>query len=266
MSGDEVVVLLVSAAVAGPGWALLLLQLARADGARLRAPARRVLLLTLAGCGAALLAVLLTLAAHDVRDAPEYLLLYLLLGGAWLRSAAALTPWLGLSLRDDVVERGNPAALPAAVGWLGGVTLAFAGGNIGDGPGWWVVVACAGLSTGTLVLAWLLLQGLAGGTEAVVVERDVASGWRLGGLLLACGLIAGRAVAGDWVSLDATLSDFARTGWPLLPLLALAVALQHAACPRPEPREAALAWQGVAPALGYVAYAVLVVVLAGWPA
>jgi hypothetical protein len=266
MSSDETFVLLVSMAVGGAGWMLMLMGLARLEVLGRQAQARRALLLVLASCGAALLLVLLRLAAHDVRDSLEYLFLYWMLGAAWLRAAVALLPWLGLSLRDDVVERGNPAALPAAAGWLGGMTLAFAGGNIGDGPGWWVVVGCALLSSGVLVLAWLLMQALAGATEAVVVERDVAAGWRLGGLLLACGLIAGRAAAGNYLSVEATLSDFARHGWPVLPLLALAIALQRAAYPLPEPQLSSLAKVGVAPALGYVAYAVLMVVLAGWPA
>jgi hypothetical protein len=266
MSSDETFVLLVSLAVGGVGWGLMLMGLARLGEAARQARARRTLLLVLAGCGTALLLVLLRLAAHDVRDSPEYVLFYLLLGAAWLRAAAALLPWLGLSLRDDVVERGNAAALPAAAGWLAGMTLAFAGGNIGDGPGWWVVVGCALLSSGVLVLAWLLMQALADATEAVVVERDVAAGWRLGGLLLACGLIAGRAAAGNYVSLEATISDFVHHGWPVLPLLAFAIALQRALGPRPEPRQASLTVLGVTPALGYVAYAALTVALAGWPA
>ena len=59
-----------------------------------------------------------------------------------------------LSARDDVVERSNRAAIPAIAGGLLAITLCFAGGNIGDGPGWWVVMFCGVLSTGTLLLAW----------------------------------------------------------------------------------------------------------------
>jgi hypothetical protein len=40
------------------------------------------------------------------------------------------------------LEHGNPAA-----GAILGLTLAFARGNIGNGPGWWVVVFSAGMST-----------------------------------------------------------------------------------------------------------------------
>ena len=39
-----------------------------------------------------------------------------------------------------------------------GVTLCYAGGNIGNGPGWWVVVFSAGLSTVALFAAWMVLD------------------------------------------------------------------------------------------------------------
>jgi hypothetical protein len=44
-------------------------------------------------------------------------------------------------------------------------------------------------------------------------ERDLASGLRLCGLLVANGLILGRAVAGNWHSEAATIHDLIHDGW-----------------------------------------------------
>ena len=55
-------------------------------------------------------------------------------GGFWLVLAYALFPWLGLSLRDDAVDRRNPAALVALGCALPSVAITFAAGNLGEGP------------------------------------------------------------------------------------------------------------------------------------
>ena len=69
----------------------------------------------------------------------------------------------------------------------------FAGGNVGDGPGWWVVVFCAALSTGALFLLWGALQAATDLADSIVIERDGASAVRLAGFLVACGLVLGRS-------------------------------------------------------------------------
>ena len=105
------------------------------------------------------------------------------------------------------MERANGSASLAVAGAIIGITLAYAGGNIGDGPGWWVVVFCAALATLALFAAWMLLELASGVSDAVTVDRDPSAGMRLGGFLVACGLILGRS-AGDWISVDATVRDF----------------------------------------------------------
>jgi hypothetical protein len=72
------------------------------------------------------------------------------------------------------------------VGALLAVTLCYAGGNVGDVPGWWVVILSAALSTGTLLVAWLTLTGTAPIVDAVTVDRDPAAGLRLGAFLVLC--------------------------------------------------------------------------------
>ena len=71
---------------------------------------RLVLLLAPLLCLAFLFAVLKKLAAVDVRDDPLYLALYLLVGAAWVGGATLVFPLLGISARDDALERGNSAS------------------------------------------------------------------------------------------------------------------------------------------------------------
>lgn len=164
-----------------------------------------------------LLWVLRTQASHDVQSDGLYIFFYLTMGMAWLGGVMHLAGVGGLSFRDDWLERRNPSAAAAGTGLLLGGIAAFAGGNIGDGPGWWVVIFCATLSTGALFAAWSAYTRLSDAMERVTIGRDLAAGLRLGGFLLLAGVIAGRAVAGDWHSTGETLADFGKLAWPLLP-------------------------------------------------
>lgn len=178
-------------------------------------------------CALLLLAVLLTLAADDVRNDLVYIFFYSLMGMAWIGGCAAFFGSYGVRLREDVAEGKNPAAAIALAGSLIAVTLAFAGGNIGNGPGWWVVVVSAALSTGAMFVLWMLIEWTTGVSELVTIERDTAAAIRFAGLLMALGLILGRAVAGDWESIDATLEDFWRVGWPALPLAVAGIIVER---------------------------------------
>lgn len=204
-------------------------------------------------CAAALLAILPAFASHDVRDSEVYTSFYLLLGAAWVGVALLFSPALGLQPFIDVAHRRNPAARPMLAGAMLGLTLAFAGGNIGDGPGWWVVFYSAGLSTAAFLLAWLGLNVLAGATEAVTIDRSTAAGVRLGALFIANGLILGRAVAGDWHSVAATNVDFVSQGWMAAALTAIEVIASRLLRPSAsEPRPAVLL-AGAPPAILYLA-------------
>jgi hypothetical protein len=252
MSGDEVFVLIASFVVSLLIWARWYLRLARARTPQSGPGGRLELALAPLLCAAMLFTVLRTRASHDVRDDPRYLLFYMALGAAWVGFGAVLLPLVGLSARDDVVDRGNRAAAPAISGALAGVTLAFAGGNVGDGPGWWVVVFAAGLASVTLVLAGLLLDGLGRASSLVTVERDAAAGLRLGAFFAACGLVLGRAAAGDWVSAGAAVRDFLAVGWPVAPFTLAAAFVDRTARPTPERPQAPVVSWGVVPSLAYV--------------
>lgn len=266
MSGDEVLVLVASVIVAMVVWLSWYRPILLIERLRASEQGHGVLLVTPAVCAAILFLVLRTVASFDVVADFRYIVMYLTLGAAWIGTVAAAFPLLGLSARDDVVERANGAAAAAVAGALVATTLCFAGGNVGDGPGWWVVVFSAALATGGLFAAWGLLETLTRVADTVTIERDLAAGCRLGAFLIATGLILGRAVAGDWVTAGATVGDFLRIGWPIVILVAAAVVLERLYRPTPERPAPRLLGGGVLPALIYLTSSAAYVTSLGRPA
>lgn len=263
MSGDEVFMLIASAIVALVSWGAWYIKPALVQGVRRRPPAWRLLRLTPLLAAALLWAVLRNAASFDVRDDPRYLTFYLVLGAAWVGVWIRWLAVTGISTRDDVVERSNGSAALAVTGALLGITLAYAGGNVGNGPGWWVVVFSAALATFALFGAWILLETLTGVSDIVTVDRDPSAGFRLGGFLIACGLILGRSVAGDWVSAEATVRDFAAAAWPVIVLVIAAAIVERVARPTPETPRPSLVAYGFMPSVFYVAGAVYQVMRLG---
>jgi uncharacterized membrane protein YjfL (UPF0719 family) len=264
MSEDEVVVLVASGILASIAWLTWYVRALRLGQPPVAALA--MLLMAPPVGGLLLFGVLRTVASHDVREDPIYLAFYLVMGAAWVAVWAWLFPLVGLSPRDDVLERANGAAADVTAGALLAITLCFAGGNIGDGPGWWVVLFSAGLATAALFLTWLLFETLTGVSDAVTIDRDRAAGIRLVGFLLACGVIFGRGAAGDWESASQTAIDFAAAAVPVIPLLIVAVLVERIARPTPSrPKPSALLY-GAVPALVYANAAVLALTQLGLPA
>ena len=177
-------------------------------------------------CISILFTVLLTLASFDVIGDTLYTVFYVTIGLAWLVAARDLLFLLfDFSWRDDAVERNNKAAVTLIFGALLGVTAIYAGSNIGDGLGWWVVIFTGGLAT----IGWFVLLGLLELTckafERVTVDRDISVATRLAAYMMASGLVLGRASAGDWISAQVTLEEFIYA-WPVLPLAAIAVVVE----------------------------------------
>jgi hypothetical protein len=230
-----------------------------------RGSGHRLLQLMPFAAGALLWVVLRNASSFDVRDDWRYLAFYLVLGAAWVGLWIRWLAVTGISTRDDVVERANVSAAIAISGAMLAITLCYAGGNIGDGPGWWVVVFSAALATMALFAGWLLLEFTSAVSETVTVDRDPAAGLRLAAFLIAAGLILGRAVAGDWVSAEATVRDFGAVAWPAIVLTIAAMVIERAARPTPEsPRRPVLVY-GLMPAAMYVGVAVHYVMRLGIP-
>jgi len=177
-----------------------------------------------------LLYTLRTLASFDVVNSYPFIAFYVFLGYAWLwLSMKFMFCFFDLSWIDDVMGLGNKAALPAIAGGFLGLTVIYAGANIGDGPGWWCVIFAGALG----LAAWLVLGAgicLADDmSERITVERDLGCGIRFGAYLLGSGIILGRASGGDWTSFYMTVVEFfdVYDRWPVLFLAAIEVAAER---------------------------------------
>jgi hypothetical protein len=171
-------------------------------------------------------AALKTAAAYDVREAPLYLAMYFLLGAAWIFCAIGVMPLFGVSFRDDAVERRNPAAAIVLISAMASHAIIYSGANIGDGPGWWVVVITGLLSGTTWFMLWWIIEAFCSVSERVTVERDLSLAIRLGGYMLASAIMLARGAAGDWVSFAETLRDFVVV-WPAVVLAGTAIAVER---------------------------------------
>jgi len=193
--------------------------------------------------------------AAEVRAKASDVFFLTFVGAVWLVLATKLFSWLGLSFRDDAVERRNIAALTALCGAVPAVALTYIGGSLGEGPSYWNNVFSASLGTVGLLGVWLLLELGAKVSVSIAEERDFASGLRMCGFLLAIGLVLGRAAAGDWHSESATVRDFIRDGWPATILWVIAFVIERLL--RPSRRRPFPAWlsYGLLPALFYLALA-----------
>jgi uncharacterized membrane protein YjfL (UPF0719 family) len=214
-----------------------------------------LLLITPPACLAVVLFVLRRWADDEVRDDWRYLTLLLLLGAGWMGMFSTAMHWMGLSLRQDAAERKNFAAALAWCGGMMGVTVLYAGGNTGEGPSLWNNVFSAGLGTAALIAFWMVLESTTKISHAITVDRDAASGLRIGGFLLATGIVFGRALAGNWQSAGQTVHDFVRDGWMSAAMLGVAVLIEFLT--RPTPKRARPHWFvfGVLPAAAYLAAA-----------
>jgi len=208
-----------------------------------------------------ILAIIETAGSYDVRGAPLYVLLYVVLGAVWIFAATYLMNGLSISFRDDAVERRNPAAVIAISSALTSHAFIYAGANIGDGPGWWCVVAAALIGSATWFLLWAVVEALCGASEEITVERDVPSAIRFGGYMLAMGLICARGSAGDWTSLEQTFIEF-QAAWPVLPLTLAVIVLELVLRRRPRDARPQVT-ASIYLACAYVAVAVIAVQQSG---
>lgn len=264
MSSDETIAVFVSLVVGLGVWVRWMhLSLAVSDFVSSRA-SRTPLVAAPVVSAIALLLVLIFFASHDVRDSVLYIGFYLLLGAMWVGLCTLLFPLFGLRPPLDVAQRRNRAAGVAGLGAVLGLTLAFAGANIGDGPGWWVVLFSSALSTFGFFAVWMLADAIAGTTDAVTIDRDRGAGIRLACFLIAVGAIQGRAVAGNWASPGATSADWIDLGWPVLglALFEMVVGRMHMSMSRRESPSPILV--GALPGLLYLCGAGAYIVSLGW--
>jgi hypothetical protein len=159
--------------------------------------------------------------AKSVKSNFPTTVLFLSFDVSWLGLTQLILGLLGVSTRDDVLERRNTAAAWVVSGQLIGATLCIAGANVGNGPGPEAVMYCAAISTTAFILSWLLVNSIASIADTITIDRHAGAGIRTCGWLIATGIILGEAVTGDWKSAPSTLRDFAAYGWPAAALALL---------------------------------------------
>ena len=262
LDGDEVFALFASAFLALVTLAGFYGELLSVTGLA-RTRAQRLAIALAPPLGLLLLQLLLRCcSAHEVRAAAVYDVLFLLGGAAWMGIAVRLMPLAGLSVWEDVVEAKNSGATVAAFGALLGIMLCYAGSNIGEGATIWTTFLPALLSALALLCLWVLHALLSSCWESITIDRDTASGIRLAGLLVACGLILGRASAGDWHSVEATVHDLVMQGSPAVLLAAVATIVHLVFRPTPK-RHVGSVRVAVQTATAYIVSAALYVLWLG---
>ena len=225
LSPGELFALIGSATAAIIGWGSLMVRGALLDrrlwstpDGKLRPGGAYGCLATIFGwaaVGAIVAYVILYFAASDVRPSAMYVFLYIMMGfGVTAINTFALRVF-GWRIAD-MFERRNNAAHTLFYTATIASSLAFAGANIGDGPGFYVVLLCTGLSHVALWSIAVVHAAFNRTAYRILVDHDRGIAFRFGCMLVAIGAILGRAVAGDWPGYAATLVDFMRVGWPAL--------------------------------------------------
>jgi hypothetical protein len=219
--------------------------------------ARWIVGMTPVGCCALLLAVLRNWADPEVRDDWALQAGFVIAWGCAVIWSHVLGTLLGLDVLQHGVEGRNPAAVWAGVGLTIGATLATAGANVGQGPTEATTLGPLFLAVGGLLTLWATFSVITGSVAAVTVERDLPSGLRAAALLVALGLILGRSVAGDWVSVESTLRDYWRQGLtPAATLLGVAAVIEFLEQPTTRRPVTSVVRSGVGAAAVYLGFAV----------
>jgi hypothetical protein len=177
MSDDEVLVVVVCAAASLFGflrWYIPLFRVTTLGGSIFQ---RLVLIATPIVNLGVLYFVLHHWASHEVKQDFRYIGLFMLAGAFWMFLAVeALLPVFGISVRDDAIEGRNSAALITTCGWLTGIMLCYAGGNIGEGPTIWTTLIPAAWAAMALGIIWVIMDAVAPISDEIVLGTGPRGG------------------------------------------------------------------------------------------
>ncbi len=199
MFGDEFFVSIVSVTIAAWAWFSWYSDLVRVTRLGEHGRSRQILAMAPPLSLVFLYFVLVRYAAKEVREDSVYILMYLVLGAAWIGLVTKIAGWLGISVRDDVLEHRNCVALWPCLAAVVGATITFAGSNVGEGPGVEAVLASAGLATGLWLVLWRAYEQFTSASEKITIEHDTAAALKLGAVLLGNSIVLGVAASGDWI-------------------------------------------------------------------
>ena len=135
----------------------------------------------------------------------------------WIGAALPLSAILGISLRDDVLERNNRAALWPILGAMIALAASFAGAQVGTAHGPATLIAAA-FTMLALANLWILADRVGDHwLDAITIDRDQGASLRFAGLMAASGLsIGSTAQSGSLFS-----------AWTLLPVYLLAIVIER---------------------------------------
>lgn len=264
ISQDELVLTIFAAAVSFIYWLLWYIKILGKISYSSSRAGRALLSLAPIISLAALFVILRNFASFDVKDNPFYLSMYCFIGGVCTAIMTEILSGFGLSYQFDAIERNNAAAAAAIFGVVIAFCLCYAGGNIGDGPGWYVVIFCAALSSGTLLLILAILFTFTNLLDILTIDRDIATGIRIASFLLSLSLLFGRAVAGDWISAEQTVIDFYSIAWVGVFFIIIEIILLSIYKPTPSEPKLSVFLYGIIPAVIYLAASVYYIRAAGY--
>jgi hypothetical protein len=255
MEPDEILALMVSASIASIWTAKMVARLATLDSLVCPALPRAVYVGALTLCAVTFGIALATVTAASVHTDLGICLLFFF---AWLAAVAGATTGLGLlgiDAMDDGIERKNPAVRVVAIALWIAVTISAIGANIGEGD-------FVGTALMPMMLSIALIVGLCGifvartsAVSSIASDRDRPAGFRLAGLMIAWGVLFGRAGAGDWISAGHMLRKFGTESIAAAALLIIAIWLERRQSTRPQPQN--IRAHGIFPAIVYLGLATI---------
>lgn len=182
----------------------------------------------------------------------DYTLMFATGGVALLGVAMLTSNLLGISYRDDTIDRRNYGAAMVHCGAVLGLMAIYAFCNMGCGPTIWTTIIPAFVATIAWIAMWLVVEMTTSISDAVTIERDTAAGLRLAGFLVAEGIILGRAMAGDWTGWGDTVSTFIGLAWPAIALPFLMLVMQRAFRATPEQPKPPAVLAGALPCIALI--------------
>jgi hypothetical protein len=197
----------------------------------------------------ALYPILIHWGSHEIREEFNYVILFWLAGLTWIGLANGWSSIMGISFREDVIVRRNPAAGIAFAAAVIGIYSAFALTNIGEGDSIWMTIVPATGVTATLFFLWLVVELSTHIGDAITLDRDRASALRFGGFLIGAGLVLGRSVAGDYGSAENMMRKFITQSWPAAVLAVICIVLHRLHRPTPQNLEPSRLMSGWIPGL-----------------
>jgi uncharacterized membrane protein YjfL (UPF0719 family) len=168
----------------------------------------------------------------------SYFKRYVLLQGAfWTGVSGRVASLLGVSVVDDVLERGNHPAAWTITGVMIGVVLCLVALLVSyqrQELSKEVFPVFGAVGVALLLITWGVVEWKTGAAERITVERDGGTGLRLGALLIAEGMLLGQGLS--QVPSDVILAAFSFAVAVALLLAAIALSRAIPVIPLARPR------------------------------